>query len=408
MSEWQELPLGELGTEVRENVTPEEGTTYAHYSVPSFDTRTPDIEDGGAIKSNKRQLRAGDVLVCRINPRINRVWIVGEHDLPIIGSTEWVTLRLPDDSPVDRSFLLWYLRSPQFRADITSSVSGVTGSHTRAKRKKVLGYSVPVPPLDEQRAIVGIVERLLSKVVNVDETLTKAVGRGRALRRAVANRLAAEAPGEPLGDLLREDLRNGKSVRDGDGASVLRLSALRGGFIDLTDSKTGSWGDTDPTPYFVEGGDFLVSRGNGTLSLVGRGGLVRDDPPAVAFPDTMIRVRPDTSRVHPGYLRLVWDSDRVRRQIESRARTTAGIYKINQSMLKELKLPLPDLSKQVSLAEWGTRVTTHADHLVTEVDSIRQHTHVMRRSILNAAFESRLTSTTMDAPSAEELEEAIA
>lgn len=151
----------------------------------------------------------------------------------------------------------------------------------------------------------------------------------------------------PLRDLIAEPLANGRSVPDrAGGFPVLRLTALRNGSVDLREHKEGAWSRSDAERFLVKAGDFLVSRGNGSLDLVGRGGLVVVDPEPVAFPDTMIRVRPDTQRLEPRYLALAWNGPAVRAQIEGAARTTAGIYKVNQGHLGSVTLPLPPLDEQ--------------------------------------------------------------
>jgi type I restriction enzyme S subunit len=148
-------------------------------------------------------------------------------------------------------------------------------------------------------------------------------------------------------DLLSEPLRNGRSVPTArDGFPVLRLTAIKNGSIDLDERKTGAWTDSDARPYLVTAGDFMIARGSGSLALVGRGGLVRVEPDHVAFPDTMIRARPDRSRLVPEYLALVWESDRVRRQVERSARTSAGIYKVSQPSLSAVTLPVPPIGEQ--------------------------------------------------------------
>lgn len=151
----------------------------------------------------------------------------------------------------------------------------------------------------------------------------------------------------PLSDLLAVPLTNGRSVpTEAGGFPVLRLTALRNGHIDLRERKDGAWTRADAERFLVRSGDFLVSRGNGTLDLVGRGGLVGAVADAVAYPDTMIRVRPDVARLDPRFLALAWNAPDVRRQIEMSARTTAGIYKVNQSHLGAVTLPVPPLDEQ--------------------------------------------------------------
>lgn len=414
MSVWQELPLGELGTEVRENVTPEAGVTYAHYSVPSFANRAPDIEDGGAIKSNKRQLRPGDVLVCRINPRINRVWVVGEHDLPIIGSTEWVTLRLPEDSLVDRSFLLWYLRSPRFRADITSSVSGVTGSHTRAKRKKVLGYSVPVPSLDKQRAIAEIVERMLSQLDAATRTLASADRKARNAERAMLNAMSqADQDAElvRLREVLSEPLRNGHSAKespDGNGIRTLTLTAVTDGVFDDTTSKVTVADRDRVSDLWLEPDDILIERAN-TPELVGT--TRRYDGPTdwAIFPDLIIRARVNSDVCDPRFAEMALRSPSVQSYFRDAARGGAGsMPKINQSIVNDAEFWLPNIDTQREIVDRFQSFVTRLHHQQAAVAGVLERAPTLRRSILEAAFEDRLTNDTDTATSVEDLEEAIA
>ena len=126
--------------------------------------------------------------------------------------------------------------------------------------------------------------------------------------------------------LLDGPLINGRSTKDKEGGfPVLRLTALKNGYIDLQESKEGDWSEDDARPFFVKRDDIFISRGNGSKKLVGMGGGVLEEPTPVAFPDTMIRLRLDISAIRPQYFLLAWNSWTVRQQIEKAARTTAGI-----------------------------------------------------------------------------------
>ncbi|MEE2058026.1 restriction endonuclease subunit S domain-containing protein [Rhodococcus artemisiae] len=75
----------------------------------------------------------------------------------------------------------------------------------------------------------------------------------------------------------------------------------------------------------------------------------------MTFPDTIIAATIDRSRVDQAYMQTVWNSQAVRSQIESAARTTNGTFKVNQSMLGAIEFPLPDLTNQ---REFGSRVAS--------------------------------------------------
>jgi type I restriction enzyme S subunit len=71
----------------------------------------------------------------------------------------------------------------------------------------------------------------------------------------------------------------------------------------------------------------------------------------ITFPDTMIAARVDPFRVNRLFLRHVWNSPAVRRQIESMARTTNGTFKVNQTMLEEIVFVSPPAALQLAFAE---------------------------------------------------------
>lgn len=134
------------------------------YSVPSFATDEPEYVKGQEIGSSKQLVEEQDVLLCKINPRINRVWIVGDNQKKYrqIASTEWIVIC--KNKVVHPKYLLFLLRSPYFRKLLTSNVSGVGGSLTRARPKEVDAYPIALPPLNEQKRIAEKVERLLEKI----------------------------------------------------------------------------------------------------------------------------------------------------------------------------------------------------------------------------------------------------
>lgn len=152
-----------------------------------------------------------------------------------------------------------------------------------------------------------------------------------------------------IAELIAEPLRTGLS-RAGSATSThvgLTLSSVRNGRLDLTATKPIDLTPGEEHKYQVRTGAFYVVRGNGRLSLVGRGALAPDDiSTQVAFPDLLIEVVPDPSLIDSRYLALVWNEGAVRSDIEGRARTSSGIHKINLANLRSVRLPVPSLANQ--------------------------------------------------------------
>ena len=158
---WARVKLGELGMARTQSVDPSKypDKEFELWSVPSFPSGEPEIQLGTDIGSTKQQVAPGDVLLCKINPRINRVWVVeAQGALDQIASSEWIVFR---NGEVDPRFLMHRLREKSFRDRLCADVSGVGGSLTRARPQTVKNLEIEIAPLAEQRRIVAKIEALL-------------------------------------------------------------------------------------------------------------------------------------------------------------------------------------------------------------------------------------------------------
>ena len=125
---------------------------FEMYSVPIYETGHPEYLRGHEIGSSKVIVKKNDILLCKINPRINRVWVVAdESEHQNIASSEWIVIRNHQYNP---DFLAWYFRSPGFKQRMLSALTGIGGSLTRAQPKTVAEYPVPVVKRDRQDEIV--------------------------------------------------------------------------------------------------------------------------------------------------------------------------------------------------------------------------------------------------------------
>lgn len=157
--------IGEINHYASENVNPARFPEqyFELYSVPHFSEGHPEIIKGKDVGATKQVVQEGDVLICKINPRINRVWKVTRHtDYPLIASSEWVIVRNAD---LNADYLTYYFSSPKFRVLVNSELTGMGGSLIRAQPKQIRRYSVPVPDKEEQHFVVrnlALLDHLIS------------------------------------------------------------------------------------------------------------------------------------------------------------------------------------------------------------------------------------------------------
>lgn len=173
-SHWSEKTIKEINERQSSGIEPSRfpNETFELYSVPSFDTKEPEIIKGSQIGSSKQIVNQGDVLICKINPRINRVWVVGNKTkYRKIASSEWIVVNT--GGKIDPSFLRYEFSAPFFRQLLESEVSGVGGSLTRARPKLVENYKFPVAPLAEQTRIVAKLDTLFAHLDQLRARLDK-------------------------------------------------------------------------------------------------------------------------------------------------------------------------------------------------------------------------------------------
>lgn len=174
-SGWAWTTLGEIQIDDSKTINPGKlpGQMFELYSVPSFDTGKPELIDGATVGSSKRVVEPETVLLCKINPRINRVWIVRDHSpYPKIASTEWIPF-FPVEGILP-GFLAYYLCTEDVRRYLSLNVSGVGGSLMRIRPSEVTKYPFPLAPLNEQRRIVEAIESYFTRLDAAEAALRRA------------------------------------------------------------------------------------------------------------------------------------------------------------------------------------------------------------------------------------------
>ncbi len=173
-SELGEMPrgwaVGQFGDVVdhlrdQENPLLSPDVLFHHFSIPAFDEgQTPKLEYGESIKSLKSRVPAGVVLLSKLNPEIERVWLVdvGSADRAVC-STEFLVLK--PRPPFTRSFVYCLMRSPFFRQQIEGLVTGTSKSHQRAQVESILNLPVVVPPSSIVAAFDRTSESLLARTL---------------------------------------------------------------------------------------------------------------------------------------------------------------------------------------------------------------------------------------------------
>jgi len=407
---WVESSIGEV-TKPFESIdpgrSPERWVDYI--DIGSIDNTTQRIADpkrvlGREAPSRARRLvETGDVLFSTVRTYLKNIARVPPELDGALTSTGIALLR-PSEA-LESSYLFHWVCSAPFLETISKAQDGTM--YPAVSDRDVSAASIVLPPLAEQRRIVAKLDALTARTVraraDLDRIPTLAARYKQAvLAKAFSGELTAEwrsSRGLPeprmtrLADLVAEPLRNGLSVRGSDeppGVRSLRLSALRGGAVNLEDVRFLPISDDHARRFLLRDGDILVSRGNGTKTLVGISALVGHVRETTIFPDTAFRVRVAQDRVDPQWLSHIWSAPQSRTQIEAVAKTTAGIWKVSQADLAGVELPFFELSEQIEMVGRLGHALAEIDRMAAEAVAARRLLDRLDQAVLSKAFRGEL------------------
>ena len=335
--------IKEINRYISKSINPAKmpNTVFEMYSVPAYETGHPEYLYGREIASSKVVVKKNDILLCKINPRINRVWLVlDESDNQNIASSEWIVIRTDEYNP---EFLVWYFRTPQFKQKMMSEVTGIGGSLTRAQPKRVAEYLIPVIDRKRQDRIAIV----LNKIASIVDLRKKEL---KAYDELIKSRFV-----EMFGDIPDDKkvmmAEVCKIITDGThqppkftpiGIPFLFVSNIVTNEINYDAEKFISEETYDElikrTP--IEIGDILLS----TVGSYGHPAIVKSNK-QFCFQRHIAYIKPDAALVNSEYLRGAILSENVQRQIDKRVKGIAQ-KTLNLSEIRKLRLPLPPMEQQ--------------------------------------------------------------
>jgi type I restriction enzyme S subunit len=352
MKRWPLKPLGEFVEEIAERLGEKPATIYSVTNERGF-VRSLDLFDKQVFSANTSNYKVTRFRDLAYNPsRINvgSVAMCEDRDGGAV-SPMYIVVRCKEG--VLPRYLLHFLKSEAGLHQIRHRCEGAV--RFQLKFRDLCAIPIVTPSLAEQERIV----KLLDEADELRKVRAKADHRTADLIPAHFYEMFGDPVTNskrwlfaPVSDLLTEPLRNGVSpAKDGTyQAKVFTLSAISGEVFDPSAWKDALFARPPESNCLVSDNLFLICRGNGNRLLVGRAKFPRNVEHEIIFPDTMIAAVPNLDKLSAVYLEEAWNLPTTRIQILSGARTTNGTYKINQTVVEQLRLPLPPLSLQIEFA----------------------------------------------------------
>jgi len=194
-------------------------------------------------------------------------------------------------------------------------------------------------------------------------------------------------------DQLCESVRNGISKTpntDQMGSPIFKINAVRPMAVNFSAIKHIEISASEAADYWVETGDVLATRYNGSVDLLGVFAMVKAVAEPTLHPDKLIRMKPVTGASLGAWMEVCGNVGMSRWHLVSRVKTTAGQTGISGDDLKKTPIPLPSVTEQASAIEvLNARLLGIREQELAVELALKQST-AQRQNILRAAFSGQL------------------
>ena len=383
---------GQRGQSIEPSKTPD--SKFELYSVPSFPTGQPEIVSGKEVGSNKQLVASDSVLLCKINPRINRAWVVGDFSRHTkIASTEWIVF--PPDERVEPKFLSYFLQQNVVRDFLAANVSGVGGSLMRVKPSTLRDFPFAYPDRDGQYSIVAEIEKQFSRL---DEAVANLKRVKANLKRYKAAVLKAAVEGTLV------PIRNRQTTKIGVVANLVTKGSspnwqgfmYTGSGVVFVRSQNVGWGNLDlsevahlPPAFNEKERKSVLRTGDVLLNIVGasigRAAVATPEIEGGNVNQAVAVIRLNQERMLPKYLMLNLLSPGTQAAIHAE-KVDVARANVSLSDIKDFVILFPSLAEQGAIIAEVERRLSIIEELEATVEANLTRADRLRQSILCRAF----------------------
>ncbi len=414
---WREVQLEDILISLESGSRPKGGVRGITEGIPSvggehlndnggFDfTNIKYVPIKFASRMNRGQIKLGDVLIVKDGATTGKTSFVNEnfpYPNAVVNEHVFICRTNPE---INSKYLFYFLWSKEGKEKIMENFKG--SAQGGINTGFISNLLIPIAPKLEQERIVAKLDAIMQKLEANKQRLEKIPKllkrfRQAVLAAAVSGRLTEEwrdVKGvveewrETILDDCISELRNGLGKKpniDPPGIKILRISAVRAGYVDISDVRYYNSKENNIENFILQNDDLLFTRYNGSIEFLGVCGLVSGLEDALVYPDKLMRVRVKSNILSPAYCELYFQSDFARDEILKYAKSSAGQNGISGGDLKKVIVHLPSLNEQMEIIRRIERLFAFADKIETRYLKAKAMLDRLPQSILGKAFRGEL------------------
>jgi type I restriction enzyme S subunit len=331
--------------------------------------------------------RKGDLLICEGGyPGRAAIW-QNEEPVYFQKAVHRVRFHEPDRAP----WVLYYLWASDADGSLKAHFTGSGIQHFTGQALARL--KIPLPPLEEQRRIVVVLDEAFAAIATATANAEKNVANARETRALLHRRAFADIrERQALGELA--SFRNGVNFTSASRGEEVRIVGVKDFqsnlFVPDEDLATVRIDGTLPGDDLLRAGDILTVRSNGNKALIGRCMIAANVEERTTHSGFTIRIRAEALKVDPEYLCRYLKSPEARERLVAGG-AGANISSLNQKVLASLPVPVPSVVDQRRIVGTLSEIDEWSESLEALSRAKLVQLAALKQSLLHRAFSGALT-----------------
>ncbi|MDD3598101.1 restriction endonuclease subunit S [Sulfuricurvum sp.] len=299
-------------------------------------------------------------------------------------------LMLTPDKNLYNRFLKFLMQSSVFQNNLSEYTTGAAINNI-ASVKILKEIRIPLPPLEEQKRLVSLLDTLFAKIDRSLELLSENITAADALLPSALNTVFGELEEKWESenfDSICKNIKYGHTAKASDigNAVFLRITDIDDdGKIKTDTLKYTTVDEKEFDKYKVDQDDILIARSGATAGKVSLWDLEHN----AIFASYLIKFSPIKEKINARYLFNFCHSPMYWKQLNL-IKVGGAQPNVNATNLKEITIPLPPLDIQTQTVAYLDSVRDKVEMLKKAQNDKKARLIALKASILDRAFKGAL------------------
>lgn len=341
----------------------------------------------------KRKLRYGDIILEKSGggPKqpVGRVIVFNKKDGDYSYSNFTSLIRIIDKEIVDFNYLHKFLFCA-YILGVTETMQSYSTGIRNLKFDEYKDIEVPLPPLTEQKRIVGILDEAFAAIAKAKENAEKNLQNAKNIFKYYLHSTLTDKKWErkTIGDVCEKVEYGSASKSKVIGKiAVLRMGNIQNGRF-IWDKLVYSDNEEENKQYLLRYNDVLFNRTN-SPELVGKTAIYKGEMPAI-FAGYLIRIHTKEYLMDADYLNYYLNSEIAMEFGKTVMISSVNQANINGTKLKTYPIPLPTLKEQKVIVQKLDLLSVETKKLESIYKQKLDDLEELKKNILQRAFAGQL------------------